>query len=542
MMVYTTNDSTFWQLNSIGTQASNWSTANFDMSVTLSGDATGAAATTVVGAIQGHAISPNTPSTGNGLVWNGSAWIPTGFGIGPTGPTGPAGSNGTQGATGPTGPAGATGPAGGGSSNLAGDATGPASSNQVWTISGNPAIVEYGLSVATGANITMQGNGPASTSGEINFSATGTFLAARNAANTGNIPLMALDGANSLIFQSGVGGNILLQPSLNDGSVIAAGPSIATVESSSGDIMRASPGAILFSSVGGGGSITMDIASNTVVSVVATGVTIATGLTITMQGNGPASTSGEINFSATGTLLAARNAANTTDISLMALDGFNDLTMGNIGSLGEITLNATAVLLEVNGGNVVELYSGGFIINSTNLTIESTSATFDAASPVAINDTLTVKGQQYGSQRVTSNFSTSAICSGTYQIPTAPPQYTIPFVGGQNIGYEIDMMTQTTAAGGINPVWSVPSGVGLTLACNGLGAQDTFVHLAGIPATGVGTGAYGAANSFVNLRINGTITGAVGATGPVTISALPVVAGHTMTVFAGSDIYLYPST
>ena len=208
--------------------------------------------------------------------------------------------------------------------------------------------------------------------------------------------------------------------------MIAAGPSIATIESASGDIVRASPTEIVLNAVGGGGTITMDIASNT----------------------------------------------------------------------------------------VAEIPSSG----------------------------LTVQGQQYGAQRVTSNFSTSAICSGTYQIPTAPPQYTIPFVGGQNIGYEIDMMTQNTAAGGINPVWSVPSGVGLTLACNGFGAQDTFVHLAGIPATGVGTGAYGAANAFINLRINGTITGAVGATGPVTISALPVVAGHTMTIFAGSDIYLYPST
>jgi collagen type VII alpha len=69
---------------------------------------------------------------------------PTGS-VGSTGPTGPQGQTGPQGATGPTGaqgPQGPTGPAGSaGNVVLFGDATGPALSNQVWNLSGNPLTV-----------------------------------------------------------------------------------------------------------------------------------------------------------------------------------------------------------------------------------------------------------------------------------------------------------------------------------------------------------------------------------------------------------------
>jgi hypothetical protein len=69
---------------------------------------------------------------------------PTGS-IGTTGPTGPQGiqgSPGITGTTGPTGPRGNTGPTGpAGISTLAGDVTGPASNNQVWSLSGNPVQV-----------------------------------------------------------------------------------------------------------------------------------------------------------------------------------------------------------------------------------------------------------------------------------------------------------------------------------------------------------------------------------------------------------------
>jgi hypothetical protein len=84
---------------------------------------------------------------------------------GPTGPAGAPGSQGSQGSPGVTGAAGITGPAGAtgtigttgptgpqgpaGISNLAGDVTGPAGSNQVWALSGNPVVVNGSLQWAS---------------------------------------------------------------------------------------------------------------------------------------------------------------------------------------------------------------------------------------------------------------------------------------------------------------------------------------------------------------------------------------------------------
>jgi hypothetical protein len=45
-------------------------------SVTLAGDVTGDSAVTVVAAIQGIPVSTTDPTTGQGLVYNGSAWAP----------------------------------------------------------------------------------------------------------------------------------------------------------------------------------------------------------------------------------------------------------------------------------------------------------------------------------------------------------------------------------------------------------------------------------------------------------------------------------
>ena len=70
---------------------------------------------TKVTGLQGNPVSPNMPTTGEALVWDGTAWTPT-VAEGPAGPQGPEGPEGPSGADstvpGPAGPAGATGPTG----------------------------------------------------------------------------------------------------------------------------------------------------------------------------------------------------------------------------------------------------------------------------------------------------------------------------------------------------------------------------------------------------------------------------------------------
>lgn len=99
---------------------------------------------------------------------------------------------GIQGVTGAVGTTGPTGPAGAGSSNLAGDATGAPQSNQVWSLSGSPVTLIGSLNLSP--------SGYHSTVGLINAQASGTLLAARNPANTYDLPLIQLDGFNDVYF------------------------------------------------------------------------------------------------------------------------------------------------------------------------------------------------------------------------------------------------------------------------------------------------------------------------------------------------------
>jgi collagen triple helix repeat protein len=287
---------------------------------------------------------------------------------GPTGPQGPTGPTGPQGPTGPTGPQGPTGPAGGGgSSNLSGDATGPASSNQIWTLSGGGVT---GIVLETKMNLGAVG--PWSTEGVLNAPATGIILAARNAANSTDMPLISLDGSNDLTIQTS--GQIILYPDNGIGSVLSLSSTTANLESADGDQVQAVAGAIALNSVGGAGAnITQKIGSQVISVTTASGISVATGATITMQGNGPASTSGEINFSATGTFLAARNAANSLDIPILGLDGNNNLSLAasrmvfdSVGNINMLPLTHAINITAATGMQVTG--TSNFIINQTSAT------------------------------------------------------------------------------------------------------------------------------------------------------------------------------
>lgn len=135
---------------------------------------------TKVTGLQGNPISPNMPTTGEALVWDGSAWTPTiaegpqgpqgdPGPAGPEGPQGPPGADSTvpgpqgpQGDTGPAGPQGDTGPAGPtGATGPAGPAgaAGPAGPNVM-----PPGVTDGSNATAgmVGQFITASGNSPGS--------------------------------------------------------------------------------------------------------------------------------------------------------------------------------------------------------------------------------------------------------------------------------------------------------------------------------------------------------------------------------------------
>ncbi len=83
----------------------------FEVSGAFAGDVSGTQNAITVLRLQGIPLDPTAPTTGQGLVYNGSAWVP-GSVTGTQGPAGPAGATGAPGAPGAAGATGLPGSAG----------------------------------------------------------------------------------------------------------------------------------------------------------------------------------------------------------------------------------------------------------------------------------------------------------------------------------------------------------------------------------------------------------------------------------------------
>lgn len=144
------------------------------VSGTLAGDVTGAIGANTVGKLQNRDVSSGAPTTGNQLAWNGSAWAPAALNLagGSAYVTGvlPAANQASQ--------------------TLAGDATGTTAASVVEALTGNGGEVLVRGTAAIGF-----GTGRAA-SGDVRVRNNTTAVAARNQAGSGDIPLIGTNNFN----------------------------------------------------------------------------------------------------------------------------------------------------------------------------------------------------------------------------------------------------------------------------------------------------------------------------------------------------------
>jgi hypothetical protein len=577
MLVYTVNDTSFWQLNSIGNGNGNWTLSPLG--------ATGAA-------------GPQGPT-------------------GPTGPAGPAASGGGSVSTGNTingaqiieanlgsGPystsavlnAGATGMllASRNDANNAdmavlqryssnviqlGDLN---QTNQIQVVAANTAYLQaastslYGginqqvnattnalalganastnisingpATIATGSYLTLQGNGPVAGGGELRFSATGTIAAFRNAANNADLNMIKIDGNDTITIGNTTNGYIEMGPTVNSVFLQAPGVSNASIELFS-DNINMGGNTLLFANAGfvppnysypslGAAAPAMQlIANSTAINQTLT----ASGTQFPLSGmfgaTGPFSASGMVNFpyppAGQTPLIAYRNSINTADVALVGGGGnnayFGDITNSNNSYL----LSSTQSILQSSSRSTI-VGAGGAQL-----------ADFSVASGMVISATgtfvlpISVQSQQYGAQRVPTLFYSSQTGIGT-----APSQFNLATNKG-NFAFEGNIYVQPLVVGGTKISVRGPSGAFITMQAQGATGFDTFMmtgSTVGPYATAVGTGVYANSLGLEPIAFAGSVACAAGVTGPLTIGLIPVNNGATMGILPGSNIFLYPST
>jgi hypothetical protein len=264
--------------------------------------------------------------------------------IGPTGPAG-ASTTGAQGPTGAAGPAGATGAAGAtgsaGGSALSGDATGAALSNTVVKITGNTAgQVPVTSPVALGAT------GTAST-GALRLQ-SGANIYARSADGTQDVQIIGTDVANNVIVS---GGDV--------GSFVGIGTGVAPGDGY--DVVIGTP------------NLNTNIQSITDIN----------------SGKGPTAISGDLRFP-NNALIAARNAANSADIDMIAVDATNHVQLGDPANAPYIPALSTGTITQpigvAPGGQIVltaGLQTGTLTLAAGTKTV-STGITITAQSKVYV--------------------------------------------------------------------------------------------------------------------------------------------------------------
>ena len=353
-------------------------------------------------------IGPTGPLGGGPQGIQGSPGV-----TGPTGSQGNQGIQGSPGVTGTIGPIGPTGPGGGGS-NLAGDATGPIVSNQVWSLSGNPVVLKNSMNIGA--------TGPFSTSGIINIGPTGTIIAARNFANTADVNVLSVDGNNEVLqvgdFTPGIQDTFVY----GDAVTVASRSSAASVAlQANGDIylegsmlrMYAMPSGINFQLINNavinqsipgssGGTLELEIGGVPAITMGGAGAITSANLGAT----GPYSTEGILNASqGSGVILAMRNDINTADIALIRTDGADSIYFG---AMGDNTANVSFI---AGGGNELLMTSGGATFDAGTLHLDATPIIGDANSSITLQS---VNGLQFAS--ISTGTINQSNASGTMNI------------------------------------------------------------------------------------------------------------------------------
>lgn len=238
---------------------------------------------------------------------------PTGAtGVSVTGSTGPTGSTGATGSgtTGNTGPTGPTGPTGGGSS-LAGDANGALLSNQVIQVTG-----ATGGQVPVTSPVALGATGTAST-GDLRMKSGGNIYARSSSAAT-DVQIIGTDGSDNVFVCAGDVGS-----SLNLGTGVGPGDGY--------DVFIGTPGLAV--------SAQSRLQVNT--------------------GRSATSASGDIGLP-TSAVIAARNAANTADVPVVATNTSDQVVVG-----GVTTPTVMAVLSGVTGSRPGAPFVGQSYLDTT---------------------------------------------------------------------------------------------------------------------------------------------------------------------------------
>jgi len=151
---------------------------------------------------------------------------------------------------------------------------------------------------------------------------------------------------------------------------------------------------------------------------------------------------------------------------------------------------------------------------------------------------VSINNQVYGGQRVATGFSVSAT-----GLATGPSQFFIPVVGGQNMAFDANLFVQQAGSGGVRLALSAPSGAQVLMGGAGPTGFDAFQFSGTAQASVVGTAIYaGSVGQTNQITVAGSITSVAGVTGPVMVSVMPWTNGHTGTILAGSNMFVYPST
>ena len=388
-----------------------------------------------------------------------------------------------------------------------------------------------GGSIATGGGVVgadiVEANlgptGPYSTNAILNASQTGAIIHSLNYNGSQEVNVIRNDGVGLYIGDSTIG----LQDTAVIGSTVAiygAGQN-AEVQCTSGGTTNIYGGAAVGIAVGPvAGAVTVQ-ATSTFKQPLQVGP------------SGPYASNALINVQATGNVMGYRNAANTGDRNIIALDGADSLKFGDF---------TAGVNTNVYGGTQIVIGNSAinaFIANGTSVSIGGASLNIapaiTAQAAATVQGALTVQSQAYAAQRVSSDFPTSAT-----GVATAPSQLLIPFSGSQNVAFDANLFIQEAGAGGMRPAIAAPSGATVIAGFQGSGAQDVLsVTSSSLTATAVGTGVYAATvGKTEQVSVIGSISGSVGCTGPVMITMEPWVSAHTGTIKQGSTVLLRPST
>lgn len=235
------------------------------------------------------------------------------------------------------------------SATMGGDVTGTIASNTAVTLTGSGNLV----TVPATTNIRFAAALVAAI-GRLRFLNNETAAAARNAADSGDLALLATDGSNVLTVGNTTG--------------------ITRIQSATGAALATA----------GTDRVTLSTAA----------ITLA--LPLVLQGVTPSAT-GDIRAVNNTTILAARNAANSADCQIVAIDGSNTIQIGNTGQSALRMASSGTWLASVAGSDYLSLSATTFLLLVANQQIyEAVSSPIivhNARTTDTVTTTFTIRAQ-----------------------------------------------------------------------------------------------------------------------------------------------------